>query len=67
MSCLQKFYTSFIVAEAFVYGHMFTNNIYCEDDPVVSAEILTSFHIPIARDDFKKCVETIGRFHVNFR
>ena len=67
MSGLQKFYSSFIVAEAFVRGHVFSNNKYCEDNPVVIAEMLTNFHIPIASDDFKKCVETIGSFHVKFR
>lgn len=67
MSGLQKFYTSFIVAEAFVHGHVFLNNKYFEDDPVITAEILTSFHIPNANDDFKKCLEIIGNFYDNFR
>ena len=67
MSGLQKFYASFIVAEIFVRGHLFSNNKYCEDYPVVTAEMLTSFHIPAVSDDFEKCVVTIRSFHVNFR
>lgn len=64
---LQRFNTSLIVAETFVCGDMLSNKKYYEDNPAITAEILTSFHIPTGNDEFSKCVETLRNYHVNFR
>ena len=67
LSGLQRFNTSLIVAEAFVRGDMFSNKKYYKDNPAITAEILTSFHIPNGNDEFSKCVKTIRSCHVSFR